>query len=104
MANSSQAFLDAVRKSMRQIRSVLGAAAIDPNLFTAAERLQYDGYLRREESNAAILAMAKDGVAIKEMVRRTGYSRTLIRNVLRGQRSDMFRVRESSLELYLRRS
>ncbi len=101
MANSSQAFLDAVRKSMRQIRSVLGAAAIDPNLLTAAERLQYEGYLRREETNAAILAMAKDGVAIKEMVRRTGYSRRLIRNVLRGQRSDMFRVRESSLELYL---
>jgi transposase len=33
-------------------------------------------------------------------VRRSGYSRGLIRKVLRGQRSDVFRVRESSLELH----
>jgi transposase len=38
---------------------------------------------------------------IKEIVRRTGHSRGLVRKVLRGQRSDIFRVRESSLELYL---
>lgn len=34
-------------------------------------------------------------------MRRTGHSRGLVRKVLRGQRSDIFRVRESSLELYL---
>ena len=34
-------------------------------------------------------------------MRRSGYSRGLVRNVLRGQRSDVFRVRESSLELHL---
>ena len=45
--------------------------------------------------------MAKDGATIKEIVRRTGYSRGLIRKVLRGQRSDIFRVRSSSLEAYL---
>lgn len=32
----------------------IGATAIDPKLLTAAERLQYEGYLRREETNAAI--------------------------------------------------
>ena len=32
---------------------------------------------------------------------RTGYSRGLVRRILRGERSDVFRVRESSLESYL---
>ena len=101
MENASHAFLDAVRKSMRQIRSAIGAATINPDLLTAAERIQYEGYLRREESNAVILGLARDGRAIKEIVRRSGYSRGLVRKVLRGQRSDVFRVRESSLELHL---
>ena len=101
MENASRAFLDAVRKSMRQIRAAIGAATIDPTLLTAAERIQYEGYLRREEDNAAILGLARDGAAIKEIVRRTGHSRGLVRKVLRGQRSDIFRVRESSLELHL---
>lgn len=101
MENASHAFLDAVRKSMRQIRSAIGAAIIDPDLLTAAERLQYDGYLRREDANAAILARAKDGAPIKQIVRETGHSRGLVRRILRGQRSDVFRTRESSLEPYL---
>ena len=45
--------------------------------------------------------MAKDGATIKEIVRSAGYSRGLVRKVLRGQRSDIFRVRSSSLEVYL---
>ena len=101
MENASHAFLDAVRKSMRQIQSAIGAATINPALLTAAEKLQYEGYLRREGTNAAILAMAKDGATIKEIVRSAGYSRGLVRKVLRGQRSDIFRVRSSSLEAYL---
>jgi transposase len=101
MENASRAFLDAVQKSMRQIRAAIGAATIDPELLSAAERIQYEGYIRREEANVAILGMAKDGLSIKEIVRRTGHSRGLIRRILRGQRSDVFRVRESSLELFL---
>jgi transposase len=100
MENASRAFLDAVRKSMRQIRSVIGAATINPDLLTAAECIQYEGYLRREETNAVILRLAEGGAGIKEIVRRTGHSRGLVRKVLRGQRSDIFRVRESSLELH----
>ena len=101
MENASRAFLDAVRKSMRQIRTAIGAATINPELLTAAERLQYDGYLRREEENAVILRLAEEHAPIKEIVRRTGYSRGLVRKILRGQRGDIFRIRESSLELYL---
>src|SRR5580658_6197962 len=69
MENASRAFLDAVRKTMRQIRAAIGATTINPELLTAAERLQYEGYQRREEVNAAILALAKDNVPIKEIVR-----------------------------------
>jgi transposase len=93
MDNASHAFLDAVRKSMRQVRAAIGAA----------ERSQYKGYLRREETNAAIVKQAEAGASINEVVRLTGHSRGLVRRVLRGQRSDVFRVRESSLEHHLPR-
>lgn len=101
MHNASQAFLDAVRKSMRQIRRVIGAATINPDLLTCAERLQYEGYLRREETNVAILALWKDGVPIKQIVKRTGHHRQTVRRIVRGERSDVFRPRQSSLEAHL---
>lgn len=101
MENASRAFLDAVRKSMRQILTAIGAATINPDLLSAAGRIQDEGCLRREDTLSAILGLSKDGLSIKEIVRRTGYSRGLIRRVVRGQRSDVFRVRENSLELYL---
>ena len=85
MENASRPFLDAVRKSMRQIRSAIGAITIDPNLLTAAERLQYEGYLRREETNATILALSKSGTPIKQIVRQTGLSRKLVRHVIRDE-------------------
>jgi transposase len=101
MENASRAFLDAVRRSMRQIREVAGTATINPDLLTAAERIQYEGYLRREETNAAIQALAKAGVPIKQISRRLGQSRKLVRAVVRGERTDVFRVRQSSLEPHL---
>jgi transposase len=42
-------------------------------------------------------------MSIKEIVRRTGHSRQVVRAVLRGGRNDIFRIRESSLEPYLAR-
>ena len=101
MENASRAFLDAVRKSMRQIRSAIGATIINPKLLTAAERLQYDGYLRREETNVSILAMSKRGTPIKQIARETGHSRRLVRQVIRGERHDVFRTRQSSLDQHL---
>jgi len=101
MENASRAFLDAVRKSMRQIRSAIGATTINPELLTAAERIQYEGYLRREETNATILALSKDGMPIKHIVRQTGHSRKMVRQVIRGERNDVFRVRQSSLDVHL---
>lgn len=54
-------------------RAVIGATT---KLLTAAERLQYEGHLRREETNAAILALSKNGIPIKQIVLRTGHSRS----------------------------
>ena len=101
MENASAAFLDAVRKSMRSIRSAIGATIIDPQLLTCAEKLRYQGYLRREETNAAIMALAKESVPIKQIVRRTGYSRGMVRHVIRGERTDVFRGRQSTIDSYL---
>lgn len=98
MENASHAFLDAVRRSMRQVRIAVGTATVNPKLLTAAERLQYEGYLRREEANAIIRGLVGEGLSIKEIVRRTGHSRKLVRSVVRGQRTDIFRVRQTSLE------
>ncbi|MBN9064607.1 MAG: transposase [Rhizobiales bacterium] len=101
MENASRAFLDTVRKSMRQICGANGATVINPALLTAADKLQYDGDLRREETNAAVLALWKEGAPIKQIVMRTGHHRQTARRIVRGERSDVFRPRQSSLEAHL---
>jgi transposase len=101
MENASRAFLDAVRASMRLIRAAIGATVINPKLLTSAERLQYEGYLRREETNVAIMAQIKAGVPLRRIAKNTGHSRKVVRAVARGERGDVFRTRESSLEVYL---
>jgi len=52
MENASAAFLQAVRAALGSIRHALGAGAVDPELLSATERLQHDGYLRRRDDNA----------------------------------------------------
>lgn len=101
MENASHAFLGSVRKSMHDIRKAIGAAIINPALLTRAEKLQYDGYLRREETNSVVMALSNGHVSIMEIVRRTGLSRGTVRQIVRGRRDDVFRSRESSLDNYL---
>jgi transposase len=101
MENASSAFLEAVRRSMRVIRTAIGATTINPRLLTCAERLQYEGYLRRKDTNAVIMALVKNAVPLKEIVRRTGHSRKLVRQVSRGESTDVFRTRQSTLDAHL---
>ncbi len=56
-------------KSRRQVRTAVSSATINAALLTAAERIQYEGYLRREDTNAAILKQAETDCSIKEIVR-----------------------------------
>lgn len=101
--NASAAFLDVVRRSMGAIQKALRAGPIDPAALTAAERRQHARWLDREAENAAILELAKTGMRIREIVRKAGRSRGLVRRVLRGGRGDVFRSRMSSLEPFVER-
>jgi transposase len=101
MENASAAFLSAVQRSMVAIRKAVSAGAVDPEALSAAERRQHAGWLRREAENAEILALSAQGVAIKDIMRRTDKSRGLVRQVVRGGRADIFRSRMSSLDPFL---
>lgn len=57
---------------MHEIRSVIGATTINPKRVTAAERLPYEDYLRREVTSTAILALSTNGLPIKQIVRQAG--------------------------------
>jgi len=57
--------------------------------------------LRRQETNDAIRELSKKGTCIRQIVRQNGHSRKLVRDVLRGQRFDVFRTRPSSLDSWL---
>jgi len=63
--------------------------------------LQYDEYLRREYTNFVIRGLVGEGLSIEEIVRRTGHSRELVRSIVRVQMTDIFRVRQTSLEPHL---
>lgn len=70
MENASRAFLDAVSKSMRQIRKTVGSTIIDPKLLTYAERLQYEGYLRGQETTRPFWNYRSRSVPMKQIVKR----------------------------------
>ena len=72
MEHSSRAFLDAVCKSMCQIKQAVGSNVVDLTLLTHAQRLQYEGHLRRQETNEAIWELKKKGTSSRQIVRQTG--------------------------------
>ena len=102
MENASAAFLEAVRRSMRPIRMALGNIAIDPTLLTHAERQQAR---RLPAPRGGLRHHPRPGQSrharIKEIVRRTGRSRKLVRDVVRGGGGDVFRCRSNVLQPHL---
>jgi hypothetical protein len=69
---------------LRQIRSAIGAAAINPELLTSASGWSMKAMSCRGQTNAAILALSNDRAPIKQIARQTGHSRKLVQ--LRGER------------------
>jgi hypothetical protein len=53
MENASATFLEAARGVLGHIRRALSRRVINPDLLSAAERLQYESYLRRETRSSA---------------------------------------------------
>ncbi|WP_188915472.1 hypothetical protein [Salinarimonas ramus] len=85
---------------MREICKAVSATTVSPALLTSAERFLYEG-LRRKDTNAMAAALAEAGPPIKEIVRRTGHSHRIVRQIVRGGRVDVFRILESALEPHL---
>nr|WP_233285902.1 transposase [Bradyrhizobium brasilense] len=74
MENASRAFLDAVRKSMRQIRTG-HRRDHDRSQAANSSRAPPQGYLRREETNAAILALSNSGIRARLAIAGSLYGR-----------------------------
>lgn len=79
----------------------MGAGRVDPDVMTAVERNQYEGWRLRSAANSVIKDMVTAGVPIKEIMRRTGRSRKCVRAIARGDRGEMFRPRLSTLDAHL---
>ena len=83
-----------------QYLDAIGASRTLSPCPSPAEKLQYEGYLRREANNAAILAMAKEGATIKKIARSAGYSRGLVRKSSRSEVGRRPRSQQFARSLY----
>jgi transposase len=100
--NASAAFLAAVRSELPRLRrSLLPETPVDPETLSKAERIQWEAAVTREAVNSQVLALAAQGIPLKAMARTTGLLRQSIRKIVRGQRHDVFRTRQSSLNPWL---
>lgn len=67
MQNASDAFLSALRPAMPWIREAVCKAGLDPGILTAAQRLQYQGFQGRRQTNTMLQRMGANGVPIKRI-------------------------------------
>ena len=98
LENGTAAFVEAVKRQMRDLRRAITSGDVDPDALTAAEKLQWIGWQRRDEVNAMVRGLHGQGRSIKAIVRTTGVSRQTVRRILAGTRDDVFRSRESTLD------
>ena len=98
LENATAAFVEAVKRQMRHLRRAITSGDIDPKALTAAEKLQWNGWQRRDEVNGMVRGLHRQGRSIKAIVRTTGVSRQTVRRILAGTRDDVFRSRETTLD------
>ncbi len=100
--NASAAFLSAVRSELPKLRKALSPhTPIDPVILSKAERIQWRAAAAREVVNEHILALAAQGTPLKAIARTTSLSRQTIRKIVRGQRHEIFRTRQTSPDPWL---
>ena len=98
LENATAAFVEAVKRQMRHLRRAITSGDVDPDVLTAAEKLQWIGWQRRDEVNGMVRGLHGQGRSIKAIVRTTGVSRQTVRRILAGTRDDVFRSRETTLD------
>ena len=100
---ATAAFVEGVKRHMGDLRRAIVGGDIDPVALSAAEKLQWAGWQRRDEVNETVRAMRGKGGSIKGIVRTTGVSRQTVRRILAGTRDDVFRSRETTLDRWAER-
>ncbi len=103
LENVTAAFVEGVKRHMGYLRRAITSGDIHPDTLSAAEKLQFAGWQRREEVNGAVRTLHGQGRSIKGIVRTTGVSRQTVRRILAGTRDDVFRSRETSLDRWTKR-
>ena len=98
LENVSAAFLEGVKRHMGHLRRAVTGGNLDPDTLSAAEKMQWAGWKRREEVNGTVRDIHGAGGSIKGIVRTTGLSRKTVRRIPAGTRDDIFRSRETTLD------
>ncbi len=93
LENATAAFVEGVKRHMGDPLRAIAGGDVDPDTLSAAEKLQWAGWQRRDEVNGAVRDLHRQGRSIKGIVRATGVSRQTVRRILAGTRDDVFRSR-----------
>ena len=103
LENATAAFVEGVKRHMGDLRRSIAGGDVDPDALSAAEKLQWAGWQRRDEVNGTVRNLRGQGRSIKGIVRTTGVSRQTVRRILAGTRDDVFRSRETTLDRWAER-
>ena len=102
LENCSRSLLEAVRRRRSEVRSAgrqdtaEAAPAMPP--MTSAERRHWERWRRQHGAYDEVMRLGREGVPIKEIVRRPRIGRNTARRWLRGAAPEPYRPRRSTLE------
>ena len=103
LENATAAFVEGVKRHMGDLRRAITGGDVDPDALSAAEKVQWAGWKRRDAVNGTVRNLHGQGCSIKGIVRTTGVSRQTVRRILAGTRDDVFRSRETTLDRWAER-